>query len=212
MEKELSSQFPREMRKDNWYYLPHCKPCTRLKKKDIGIAYREKNKEKLTACKKTWYLNNKDKTIARVSLYRKNNRNRYNELVRKRYDTDPVFNVRESVRKIIYQALKKNKNGVSISKYLNYSIIELKEHLENQFESWMNWNNHGRYDTKTWNDSNQITWTWQIDHIVPQADLIYASMEDDNFKKCWALENLRPFSAKQNIIDGSSGIRHKEKI
>ena len=27
-------------------------------------------------------------------------------------------------------------------------------------------------------------------------------MEDDNFKKCWALENLRPLSAKQNIVDG----------
>lgn len=28
-------------------------------------------------------------------------------------------------------------------------------------------------------------------------------MEDDNFKRCWALENLRPYSAKQNIIDGA---------
>jgi len=28
-------------------------------------------------------------------------------------------------------------------------------------------------------------------------------MEDENFKKCWALENLRPLSAKQNIIEGN---------
>jgi len=27
-------------------------------------------------------------------------------------------------------------------------------------------------------------------------------MEDENFKKCWALENLCPLSAKQNLLDG----------
>lgn len=28
-------------------------------------------------------------------------------------------------------------------------------------------------------------------------------MEDENFKKCWALSNLRPLSAKQNVLDGN---------
>jgi hypothetical protein len=35
-------------------------------------------------------------------------------------------------------------------------------------------------------------------------------MDDENFKKCWALENLRPYSAKQNIIDGVTRVRHKK--
>ena len=55
----------------------------------------------------------------------------------------------------------------------------------------------------------QSTWTWQIDHIILRADLLYTSMEDENFKKCWALSNLRPYSAKQNILDGTNRIRHK---
>jgi len=33
-------------------------------------------------------------------------------------------------------------------------------------------------------------------------------MENEAFKECWALTNLRPYSAKQNIIDGSTRIRH----
>ena len=82
-------------------------------------------------------------------------------------------------------------------------IFDLKEHLEKQFESWMNWNNWGRY-SKSWDDNDQTTWKWQIDHIVPQSCLPYTSMEDDAFKKCWALDNLRPLSAKQNIIDGAT--------
>jgi len=28
-------------------------------------------------------------------------------------------------------------------------------------------------------------------------------MEDENFKKCWSLDNLRPLSAKINILDGN---------
>jgi hypothetical protein len=47
------------------------------------------------------------------------------------------------------------------------------------------------------------------DHIIPQSKLQYTSMKDENFKKCWSLENLRPLSAKQNVIDGATRIRHK---
>ena len=41
--------------------------------------------------------------------------------------------------------------------------------------------------------------TWQIDHIISQSKLPYTSMSDDNFNKCWALENLQPLEAIANI-------------
>lgn len=64
----------------------------------------------------------------------------------------------------------------------------------------MNWNNHGVYRSSTWNDQDPSTWTWQIDHIIPQSKLPYDSMEHFNFKKCWDLTNLRPLSAKLNVL------------
>ena len=70
-----------------------------------------------------------------------------------------------------------------------------RQHIERQFDDNMNCNNYGIY--------------WHIDHIIPQSCLPYTSMEEDNFKKCWALNNLRPLEAKLNIIDGRSRIRHK---
>lgn len=75
----------------------------------------------------------------------------------------------------------------------------------------MNWNNHGKYDPKTWDDNDPNTWTWQLDHIIPHSEFKYTSTEDEEFKKCWALNNLRPYSAKKNLIDGASKIRHKLK-
>ena len=92
---------------------------------------------------------------------------------------------------------------MSILKYLPYTIEDLKLYLESKFEWWMNWDNWGMYDVKTWDDNNSLTWTWNIDHIIPQSYFKYVSMEDEEFKRCWALENLRPYSAKQNILDGN---------
>jgi len=30
------------------------------------------------------------------------------------------------------------------------------------------------------------------------------------FRDCWALSNLRPYSAKQNQLDGATKLRHKK--
>lgn len=125
--------------------------------------------------------------------------------------TDPNFVIRRSVSYFIWKGLKNNsssKNGKSCLDYLPYSIDELRVYLEKQFEPWMTWNNHGNYNPKIWNDNDQTTWTWQIDHIIPQSDLPYILMTDTNFNKCWALKNLRPLSSKQNHHDGVNKIRH----
>ena len=34
---------------------------------------------------------------------------------------------------------------------------------------------------------------------------------DSEFHKCWALSNLRPYSAKKNQHDGVTKIRHKKE-
>ena len=67
----------------------------------------------------------------------------------------------------------------------------------------MNWGNWGKYNKNTWKDNDPNTWKWNLDYIIPQSHFKYTSMQDEEFKKCWALENLRPYSAKQNILDGA---------
>ena len=75
----------------------------------------------------------------------------------------------------------------------------------------MNWNNYGKYNAKKWDDKNPKTWTWNIDHIIPQFRLPFNSIKHKNFKKAWALKNLRPYSAKQNILDGVRKIDRNKK-
>lgn len=111
----------------------------------------------------------------------------------------PAYKLRHSVSAAIGSSLKhrgSSKRGKKTFDYIGYTLIELKTHLESQFEPWMNWSNHGgRTD-----DPRQ---TWHIDHIIPQSSFNFDSLESDEFKKCWALSNLRPLEKIANIKKGN---------
>lgn len=174
--------------------------------KESKKQYYEENKEIILEKCKEYYYDNLDLAKLTRQKYRITHKVERNQNQKKRYETDPVFKLRINLSTSILGSLKKNgssKNGSSIMNFLPYTIEELKVHLEKQFEPWMNWENRGQYNITTWNDNDSTTWVWQIDHIIPHSKLPYTSMEDENFKKCWSLENLRPLSAKQNNIDGN---------
>jgi len=158
-----------------------CKNCAQIYHK----TYKQNNMEDLQLYYKIYYQENKDK----IKLYQSKNEDkiRYNQNLyeRARKQIDPAFKLRKNCSRLINHALNGNKRGQSMLKYLPYTINELKIHLENQFDIHMNWNNYGKY--------------WHLDHIYPQSLLSYTSMEDENFRKCWALENLQPLEAVANI-------------
>lgn len=95
------------------------------------------------------------------------------------------------------------KKTLSILQILPYSIDDLKIHIENQFEPWMNWHNWGVYNSETWDENDSTTWTWQIDHIIPMAKYTYSCEKDREFLEAWQLTNLRPLRSKENIIMGA---------
>jgi hypothetical protein len=166
--------------------------------------YIERNKDLISKKAHSNYVKHKDKYAKYHKEYRAKNKEKIKEN-RKIYEdkkkNDLNLRIRRRVRNAVYCALHRNgfeKDGSILSK-LPYTISDLRFHLESLFEPWMNWDNWGVYDPETWDDNNQNTWTWQIDHIIQQRDLIYDSMDHLNFKLCWALENLRPYSAKANI-------------
>ena len=84
--------------------------------------------------------------------------------------------------------MRKSLNGIKESKswesLVNYSLEELKCHLENQFSEGMSWENYGK---------------WHIDHILPVSSFNIQDLNDDNFRKCWSLDNLQPMWAEENI-------------
>lgn len=41
----------------------------------------------------------------------------------------------------------------------------------------------------------------EMERIRPHSTFKYTSMDSPEFIECWSLSNLRPYSAKQNVID-----------
>ena len=140
-----------------------------------------------------WRKENAKTLAIKKSEYQKNNRKILNES-KKRWFNKPKNKLNHSVQMAVLSALKKNHNP-SILKKLDFTIEELRTHLENQFENWMNWDNHG---------------LWHIDHIKPVASFDFTSMEDEDFKKCWALENLQPLKDTENMRKNHYYLKAKE--
>ena len=40
---------------------------------------------------------------------------------------------------------------------------------------------------------------WHIDHIIPKSVFNFTKPEHEDFKRCWALKNLQPLWAEENI-------------
>jgi len=161
--------------------------------RDINIKYVAKNKEIILLKQQEYYKNNKA-----ILLDKKKIRCVF------KYKNDISYKLRQLISCSINQQLKKSsisKSCKSISSILKYSINDFKAHIESLFEPWMNWNNHGQYRANEWDNNNNKTWVWQIDHITPQSCFKIKSINCEELQKCWALNNLRPYSAKQNNID-----------
>ena len=162
--------------------------------KEYSQKYYIKNHENILARERIKYLTNKEKESARKKIYnaRSDVKNRKNLKRRKLLKTDIKYKLELNISCSIRDDLKNrnsNKAFVKWEIYTGYNIEQLKEHLERKFTPEMNWNNHGSY--------------WHIDHIKPKSWFKYNSPSDEEFKKCWSLENLQPLEAKLNIIKGN---------
>jgi hypothetical protein len=184
--------------------------------------YRENNKEKISATKKAYNEKNKEERSKNNKSYRENNKDKIssNKKVyeKEKYDCDPEYKLRKNISRSIRLILKANggsKAGKSVKNHLPHTVDEYIAHLEYHFSlpgnEWMNWDNWGVYIEKEWDDNDDKTWKWQLDHKKPHSDFHYTDMDCQEFRDCWTLSNLQPLSAKQNVIDGSTRIRHETK-
>lgn len=209
-----------------------CRPCVAVKSKKYREENKDKvslsiklsrAKPKGKSARVDWIGNNQDKIKLyqekrklnyvktprklKTQLEKKENNRKYQlERYHKKLKNNSGYKLRNAIRTTINSWLKQNKsskNNNSFLQFVSWSLEELKLHLKSLFKPWMNWNNYGQYLLKNWKDEDLATWKWNVDHIIPQSLLPYASMEDENFKKCWALENLRPLSAKENLLKGN---------
>jgi len=109
-----------------------------------------------------------------------------------RMKTDPKYKLNHRMRCAVRQCLNGNKDG-PWKGLVGYSVDELKRHLEKLFQPGMTWENMGE---------------WHIDHKTPISVFNFTKPEHLDFKRCWALKNLQPMWAEENLSKGASLEKH----
>lgn len=199
-----------------------CKDCYNKKERERHHANRERNlarrkelrdrdPESYKRSQRQYRKTNHEKSKQYQREYVRSHREMANKYRRKRKQTDQSYKLRIAISSQIREGLKQrglSKNRLSAFIYLSYTIQDLVQHIESKFEFWMAWDNWGWYNPETWDDDEPTTWTWHIDHIIPQSQFNYISMDDPQFAECWSLNNLRPYPSKLNVLEGLNRTRH----
>lgn len=105
----------------------------------------------------------------------------------KRRWLNPTYRISKNMSNYVNKHIK-DKNLSHVFDILGYSIKDLMSHLEAQFKEGMSWTNYGQ---------------WHIDHIIPICSFNIQSKNDQQFKECWSLKNLRPLWKEENLIKSS---------
>ncbi len=105
------------------------------------------------------------------------------------------FRLTKSLRDRLYKAIKRDNKVDSSKELVGCSINKLKEHLENQFNSKMNWENYGK---------------WHIDHIRPCNSFDLSNREQQ--KLCFHYLNLQPLWGTENNAKKDSYSEKDEKF
>jgi len=140
-------------------------------------------------------LDKKEKRIGKKIFYRLGKeillKNNGEEILVKEYkqgkniESEIRYKLDTNISSAIRKCLAGRKEDRQWEKLVGYTLEDLKKHLEKQFDDKMSWNNYGTY--------------WHLDHKIPKSWFNYKTPEDPDFKKCWALENLQPLEAKENL-------------
>jgi len=159
-------------------------------KKTSDKKYYESNKEKISEYYSEWREDNKERLKEYQKKWREENRDKLRktkrDYERNRKASDPLYKLISNFRTAIYTVLKES----NVDKYghyfdiLQYTPEELINHLENQFKDDMTWENYG---------------IWHVDHKLPITSFNIKEIGDEEFMRCWCLDNLQPMWGEENI-------------
>ncbi len=201
---------------------PRCKHCVRSENRDYAAANQEKlkaarlkratasvlpgaaarnrprvNSEAAKAARKRYAARNPDKAKASAAKYRTDNRRKMREYEIKRHqrlkdDSHPRLLHKRFARllRAHLHVCGRSKGSSKWTALLGYSLQDLRVHLERQFTHGMSWD-------------RLIAGDIHIDHIVPLPSFQITGPQCPEFRAAWALTNLRPLWARDNLSKGA---------
>lgn len=181
-----------------------CKVCTSIdgakyrvdnldKERARSADYHRRNPNAANLRNREWRAKNVERARARDNEWGKKNRDKIAAVAKRHYQKKREslqFRIQAAIKASINTKIKSGKGGQKTFSILGYSFEDLRQHLERKFLPGMSWDNWGFYG-------------WHIDHEIPLAAFNYASVHHIDFKRAWALSNLKPMWASDNKSKGA---------
>lgn len=171
-------------------------PKTAREKEKISIRnkeYRIANRSRLLAYDKMRYENNRERILAVKNAYNKKNKKKINARRIQKRKENSQLRLHHSFSESVRRSIKGKKQGLVWESLVGYTLNKLRKHLEKRFTDGMTWDNYGK---------------WHVDHKIPVSVFNFTKPEHRDFQRCWALKNLQPMWAKDNIKKHAKLIKH----
>lgn len=124
----------------------------------------------------------------------------YNRIYsKKRRDSDPLYKLRKNIQRNILRSFDRIniRKNTTTQKILGCTFDEFKIHIENRFETWMNWENYGKYN-------GQYNYGWDIDHVIP----VSSALNEEELTNLNHYTNLKPLCSKVNRNEKRDDVTH----
>lgn len=156
-------------------------------KREMYRQWAAKNVDRLRAAGARYREKNGERAKARIAAWHEANPDRSKEITKRRNANRRVTiagQLRDRITKSLHRCLRQSKNHAKTESLVGWTIADLRAHLERQFTKGMGWHNMGE---------------WHIDHIVPVSAFTISTPDDPDVRRAWALANLRPIWAQENM-------------
>jgi hypothetical protein len=175
---------------DRRRFVGHCNACARLIHQATRAKRPEHYKRLCLATATRSYHRNKAKVSARNKerMQRPEMKQRRNEALRRQRKTDPRAAMKTRIGGSLREILGTTKTASKSKTFdiLRYTKEQLVAHLERQFTKGMSWEAF-------------LAGEIHIDHIIPVVQFDFSADPLGAARKAWALPNLRPLWAKENL-------------
>jgi hypothetical protein len=166
-----------------------CRERTKEQRAARAKIYRAKNKERAKATWKAWADANPGRKREALRNWRAANPEKDRAAMRRantKRGKNIKYRISGSVSRRIRTSLFDNgsKGNQHWEALVDFTVDQLKGHLEKLFKPGMTWENYGT--------------TWEIDHKIPLSAFNFDSPDHIDFKICWSLKNLQPLEKAKN--------------
>jgi hypothetical protein len=164
-----------------------CKLCNRIRLNEYYV----KNKERIATRKKIKYRIDGVKSLYLTPEQKERKKQSCNTAKRKRRVKDPQYATRENIRGSINLGFRKRgfKKKTRTLDILGCSFEFFMQYIESKFESWMSWDNRGKFN-------GTENYGWDLDHVIP----ISTAVTEEDVIKLNHYSNFQPLCSYTNRV------------